>query len=217
MPQLRLPANPASVKIDCMNNVCSRLSNRADSALPAKRGGAPRPGRWVRALVIASIALLWPTVADAAVLLRFHSFTGSVFGRYPHAFIELSGTLDSGRPVHENYGYTAVHVTPALLAGNVRGTIESENEGYLRTTNVHFSVPVSDAQYWAIVTETGKWRDDPGKSYNLNTHNCVSFVARIAQMVGLQADIPAGMIKHPKAWLNYVGRINPQLHAVEVR
>ena len=156
-----------------------------------------------------------PGYASAHIMVLFHSFNGTLlFGRFPHAFIELTGTRDAdGRPVHENYGYTPVTISPAILSGNVAGTIYVEDEKYLKTTNVHFAVPISDAQYGLIREEVARWRDAPGKAYSLQTHNCISFVARIAELVGLKAAIPADMIKRPKAWLNYVGEINPQLHA----
>lgn len=159
-----------------------------------------------------------PAAASAHVVLVFHSFNGSFFGRYPHAFVELSGTLDeSGQVVHENYGYTAVSVTPAILSGNVAGTIESEPEKYVKSTNIHFRVGISDDQYRAILAEVARWRDAPGKAYNLETHNCVHFVARIAAMVGLRADVPAAMVRKPKAWLNYVSILNPALNAPPIR
>jgi hypothetical protein len=94
----------------------------------------------------------------------------------------------------------------------VAGTVKSEDEQYLTIANNHFAIPISDSQYAAIEAEVAKWRDAPGKAYNLNSHNCVNFVARIAEMVGLKAPVPPQFEKHPKAWLNYVAELNPQLH-----
>jgi hypothetical protein len=163
--------------------------------------------------------LLLPQLAAAQVMLSFHSFNGSVLvGRYPHTFIVLEGSLDeTGQVVNENYGYTAVSASPAVLAGNVAATVNSEKQKYIGTTNRHFTVPLSDAQYHAVVAEVRAWRDAPGKTYNLDRHNCVHFVARIAEMVGLRADVPENMVRRPKAWLNYVTRMNPQLGAREIK
>lgn len=171
------------------------------------------------AVIAALIFLLLPQFAAAQVMLSFHSFNGSMWGgRYPHTFIVLEGTLDeTGQVIKENYGYTAVSATPAILMGNVVGTVNSEKEKYLTTTNRHFTVPLSDAQYHAIITEVHAWRDAPGKSYSLDHHNCVHFVARIASMVGIRADVPQEMVRKPKAWLNYVTRMNPQLGAREIK
>lgn len=172
-----------------------------------------------RALLIAVpallAALLLPQPALARVMLEFHSFNGSwAGGRYPHAFIALDGTLDdTGEKVHQNFGYTARHVTPAILAGNVESEIYVEKEHYVRSTNVHFRVPLSDAQYRAIMVEVKAWGSEPGRGYNLDHHNCIHFVARIAQLVGLNAPVPGDMVRRPKLWLNYIIALNPQLGA----
>ncbi len=174
--------------------------------------------RSIRRLIVIAMAVIAaaiPMIADAHVLVSFRSFNGSLFGsRFPHTFIELSGTLDrDGRTIHENYGFTAATISTAILRGPVPGTIDVEDQKYLATTNVHFTVPISDAQYTAIRAEVTRWRDAPGRSYDLQTHNCIHFVARIAEIVGLTVAIPADMVKRPKAWLNYITTLNPQLHA----
>lgn len=153
----------------------------------------------------------------AQVHLSFHSFKGSLFGgRYPHTFIVLEGALEAdGRRVEENYGYTSVRVTPAILSGNVDGTIHVEGADYITATNRHFTIAISDALYHAIVAEMVRWRD-AGKVYNLNTRNCIHFVARVAYIVGMHEEIPLGLSKKPKAWLNLIARLNPQLHAVQI-
>ena len=148
-------------------------------------------------------------------MLSFHSFNGSwAGGRYPHAFVALDGTLDaSGEKVHQNFGYTARTVRPAILTGNVPSEIYVEKEHYVLTTNVHFTVPLSDAQYRLILAEVELWGHEPGSGYNLDRHNCVHFVARIAELVGLNAPVPAEMVRRPKKWLNYVAGLNPLLGA----
>jgi hypothetical protein len=169
-------------------------------------------------LVVAIATAVLPASAQARVMLLFHSFNGSMlFGRFPHTFIELDGTLDAdGRRVHENYGYTAVTLSTEILRGNVAGTVHVEEDKYLKSTNVHFAVPITDAQVAAIREEVARWRDAPGKTYNLETHNCIHFVARIAELVGLKATVPTAMVKRPKAWLNYVATLNPQLRAAPI-
>lgn len=177
-----------------------------------------RAGSILAVVFGAFLAVLAPP-ACAQVRLSFHSFNGSVLvGRYPHTFIVLDGTLDeTGQPVNENYGYTAVKVTPDILSSNVAGTVHVEAPRYVTSTNRHFSLPISDAQYHAIVAEVRAWRDAPGKAYNLNTHNCVHFVARIAEIAGLRVSVPQDLVKRPKAWLNLLTRLNPQLGAREIR
>jgi hypothetical protein len=166
-----------------------------------------------------ALALALPTPAAAQVRLAFHSFNGSVmFGRWPHTFIVLEGTLEgSGQPVKANFGYTAVKADSSVLRRNVKGTIWVEEDAQIARTNRHFTVPISDAQYHAIIAEVARWRDDPGESYSLDRNNCVHFVARIAAMVGLKVEVPQNLVRRPRAWLNLVTRINPGLGAAEIR
>jgi len=82
---------------------------------------------------------------------------------------------------------------------------------YIRSTNRHFTVTVSDAQYRAIVAEVARWRDAPGRFYDLDKRNCIHFVGRIAQMVGLRVDYPSDMLRRPKKWLNHITALNPRL------
>ena len=167
------------------------------------------------ALITALFALLVALPAAAQVTVSFHSFNGSVFfGRYPHTFVVLDGTLDStGEKIHENYGFSAKSVTPAILTGPVAHEIVVEKEKWLTKTNKHFTVPISDAKYYEIKDEVAKWRDAPGKYYDLETRNCIHFVGRIAQMVGLKVDYPGNMLRKPKAWLNHLTGLNPKLGA----
>ncbi|MEP2179800.1 MAG: hypothetical protein ABJI04_07685, partial [Marinomonas sp.] len=99
-------------------------------------------------LIAALFASAWTTPAMADVQVTFHSFNGSVmFGRYPHTFIALSGELESnGRKINENYGFTAKNVSPAILRGPVRHDISIEKPKYLKKTNKHFTLTISDAQ-----------------------------------------------------------------------
>ena len=170
------------------------------------------------ALLATLILACLPLPLAAKVQLTFHSFNGSWIGRYPHTFVSLEGTLDAtGRRISENYGYSAVSASPAVLAGSVDGYIATEPAKYVRSTNHHFSVWLSDEQYQEIISEVARWRDAPGKDYNLNRNNCVHFVAAVARLVGLRADVPQTLVRKPKLWLNYVARLNPELGAKEIK
>jgi hypothetical protein len=166
-------------------------------------------------LVLLLTALLLPLPAAAQVLLSFQSFNGSMFGgRFPHTFVVLQGTLDAtGAKVEENYGYSAKSASPAVLAGPVEAIVMVEKAKYVTTTNRHFTVPISDATYWRIKEEVAAWRDAPGKTYRLDTHNCIHFVGRMAELAGLKVDYPKNLMRKPKAWLNHVTGLNPQLGA----
>jgi hypothetical protein len=164
-------------------------------------------------------ALLLPLPAAAQVLLSFQSFNGSMFGgRFPHTFVVLEGTLDAtGAKVFENYGYSAKSVSPAVLTGPVEAIVMSEKPKYVTSTNRHFTVPISDATYWAIRAEVARWRDAPGKTYRLDENNCIHFVGRIAELAGIKVDYPKKLIRKPKAWLNHIAALNPQLEAKAIK
>lgn len=177
--------------------------------------------RFLAALLCALAALL-PLPALAAVTISFHSFNGSYLGgRYPHAFIVLDGTLDStGQRIHENYGYsTSDSALSVMLGGRHTGIIQIEKEKYIASTNTHFTMKISDALYHRIIAEVNAWRDGPGvKRYELDHRNCLHFIARIAELVGLRGTaVPQDMVRRPKLYLNLVTRNNPQLGAAEIK
>lgn len=170
-------------------------------------------------LLAALLSLSWTTPALADVQLSFHSFNGSLFvGRYPHTFISLTGELESnGTKINENYGFTAKKVSTAILNGPVTHDISIEKPKYLKKTNIHFTVTISDAQYHRIVAEMKKWRDAPGKYYSLDSRNCIHFVGAVAQIVGIKVEYPKKMLRRPKKWLNHIAAMNPQLGASKIK
>ena len=180
-------------------------------------------GNWLKAAMLARLlcllALLLPLPASAQVMLSFQSFNGSMFGgRFPHTFVVLHGTLDAtGAKIEENYGYSAKSATPAVLAGPVQAIMMTEKPKYVTTTNRHFTVAISDATYWKIREEVAAWRDAPGKQYRLDEHNCVHFVGKIAELAGIRIDYPKALIRKPKAWLNHIAGLNPQLGAKPIK
>tara|TARA_B100000678_G_scaffold230894_1_gene199433 strand:+ start:460 stop:984 length:525 start_codon:yes stop_codon:yes gene_type:complete len=168
-------------------------------------------------LIVALIALTWSGTAFAEVRMHFHSFDGSVlFGRYPHAFVVLEGTLDNGTRVDENFGFTAKKTTTAILDGPVEHTIMTETDKSIRSTNRHFTVTLTDAEYARVKREVAAWKNAPGKFYDLDRRNCIHFVGRMAQLAGLKVTYPASMLRRPKAWLNHVGKLNPKLGAKQL-
>ena len=170
------------------------------------------------AAFVAFATLLTASPALAEVRMHFHSFNGSVlFGRYPHAFVVLEGKLSNGKRVDENYGFTAKNASPAVLQGPVAHKIVVEKDKYIRSTNRHFSVTIDDAQYARIRALMRRWRDAPGRYYNLDTRNCIHFVGEIARIAGLRVSYPKDMLRRPKMWLDHIGERNPGLAADPVR
>jgi hypothetical protein len=172
----------------------------------------------ILAIVLAMLLTGWASPALAEVRLSFHSFNGSVLvGRYPHAFIVLEGELGNGQKVSENYGFTARSAGPAVLNGPVEHDILVEAPKYIATTNLHFTMTISDAQYRKIVAEVKAWRDAPGKYYDLDTRNCIHFVGEMAKIAGLKVEYPRDMLRRPKKWLNHITALNPWLGAKIVK
>jgi hypothetical protein len=164
--------------------------------------------------LLALVALAWSGAAMAEVQIHFHSFNGSLFGRYPHTFIVLEGTLEStGARVNENYGFSARSSTAAITSGWAEHMVLQESEKNIRNTNRHFSIRLTDAQYFRIVEEVRRWQLEPGKRYSLDERNCIHFVGAMAQALGLKVEYPEDMLKRPKKWLNHITRLNPQLGA----
>jgi hypothetical protein len=68
-----------------------------------------------------------------------------------------------------------------------------------------------------MLQEVAAWRDAPGKYYELDTRNCIHFVGRMAELAGLKVEYPRDMLRKPKAWLNHIGELNPQVAARRAR
>ena len=163
--------------------------------------------------VLALLALAWSGPALAEVRIHFHSFNGSVlFGRYPHTFVVLEGTLDAtGEPVNENYGFSAKRANTAVLSGPVEHVMLYETQNNIRNTNRHFSLTLSDEQYREVVALVRSWQNAPGRFYDLKTRNCIHFVGEIGRLVGLRVEYPDDMLRRPRKWLNHIERLNPGL------
>lgn len=170
--------------------------------------------RFVRFL-LALLALATAQATWAEVRVTFHSFNGSMpFGRFPHAFVSFDGTLDAtGERVKENFGWSAKTISPAVLSGPVYGVILVEKDKWLTRTNRHFTVALTDAQYRTLRAEVERFRTAPGKYYSLERRNCIHFVGRMAELLGLNVEYPPDMLRRPRQWLNHIGELNPQLGA----
>jgi hypothetical protein len=79
----------------------------------------------------------------------------------------------------------------------------SEKAAYVDGANHHFTMVLTDAQYREVMALVERWRALPQPSYSLDRRNCVSFVAEVATLLGLQAD-PRGLMRRPRAFLDRV-------------
>ncbi len=161
-------------------------------------------------LLIAAFISLHSVSADAEVTATFYSHD---FGdHFPHALVKLKGAVDStGEAVDTNYGFTAVNTTPAILWGPVKGMIESKDAKYIADSNAHFTLRLTDAQYAQFMALVEEWRTLPGKSYMLNSRNCVHFAMEAAALLGLQVNRKSKFFKKPKSFLLEVMTLNPGL------
>lgn len=159
------------------------------------------------------IAVFWavvPLSAQAEVVATFYSHD---FGEnFPHAFVKLKGTVEAtGQAVDTNYGFTAVSVSPAILMGSVKGMVETKDAKYIAASNPHFSVKLTDAEYQRFMAFVDKWRNLPGKSYNLGKRNCVHFAMEAATLLGLSVNRQSKFFKKPKTFLLEVMGLNTHL------
>ncbi|HEX4738051.1 MAG TPA: hypothetical protein VH331_10875 [Allosphingosinicella sp.] len=167
----------------------------------------PRFGRLL-ALVAAVLLAAWTVPAAAAVRITFYSKElGTTF---PHAFVTMEGTLDrSGERIDVDYGFTAKSVTPAILFGAVKGEVISDHgKSYIRASDKHIILTLSDADYDKVMGVVARWRALPQPSYDLDKRNCVHFVADLAASLGMKVDVPRKLVKKPKSFLNLIAETN---------
>ena len=172
------------------------------------------------AALLAFAAIIVAAPAFAEVRAHFHSFNGSVLvGRYPHTFVIFEGELErTGERIDENWGFSARRSSLAALRGKpVEHMMLSEKPATIGRTNRHFTLILSDEQFHLLKREIAAWRDAPGKFYDLDTRNCIHFIGRLAELAGLRVEYPPEMLRKPKAWLNHITALNPQLGAPQVR
>lgn len=165
----------------------------------------------VRAKILFLTAfLLWPVAAPAKVTLTFYSRELGVY--FPHAFVRVTGSTDAqpDRPIDTNYGFTAKAVTPAILVGPVAGEMKPANPTYVRRSDSHLSLVLSDAQYDQVLAIVSKWANLPQPSYDLHSRNCVFFVGDVARALGLKVDdSQPKLMSRPRSYIINLIRLNP--------
>lgn len=161
-------------------------------------------------LVFFLMLALLPQAAAARITVAFYSHElGSSF---PHAFFTVQGTPEAGgAAIDTNYGFTAKSVSPAILFGPVVGVLEQVKPKYIASSDRKFALTVTDAQHAALMAVVEKWRAIPGKSYDLNTRNCIHFVGQAAQAVGLTVVFEKKLLKRPRSFLENIILLNPGL------
>lgn len=159
---------------------------------------------------LAFLLVALPSAAFAEVTVAFYSHDmGTTF---PHAFFTMKGAVGpDAAPVDVNYGFTAVTVSPAVLMGPVRGKVETLSASYVKSSDRQFAVTVDDQTYGRLLAMVERWRAMPGKSYDLDTRNCIHFVAEALRIVGIDVVEQPKLMKKPRSFLEYIRDRNPRL------
>ena len=145
--------------------------------------------------------------ASAAVTIAFYSHDLRLIDGagtdFPHAFVTLDGTDSSGAPVHAEYGFSARNIFVNVLWEPVDGALDEGplSATYMAEATRHFSLVLSDAQYRAVVDVVRKWASWPQPSYDIDSHNCVTFVKEIAVAVGLAVSDDRKFVRQPRQFL----------------
>ena len=160
--------------------------------------------------LLAALALLWPAEALAAVRIDFHSRDSD--RRFPHAFIVLTGAVDStGETVNANYGFTLKEtISVTILAQPADGMMHAVRDSDIPNSNLHFSLMLTDEEYARVMSLVKEWEALPQPSYVLRERNCVTFVSHVATLLGLDGSIAAGLELKPHGFLDSVRDRNAQ-------
>jgi hypothetical protein len=167
--------------------------------------------RPLAALLSAIFLLLGANPAAAAVEITFYS--KELGTSFPHAFVVVDGTLDrTGERISEDFGFSAKTISPAILLGRVKGEVLTDHKpDYVRASDKHFSVILSDEEYDRVVQTVERWRSAKQPSYSLDKANCIHFVGEIATAIGLDGSPRKGLMRRPRSFLEAVTDSNRTL------
>ena len=155
------------------------------------------------------LLLVIATAAPAQARVTIAFWSQELGTSFPHAFFTVKGVPEAGgEPVDGAYGFTAKAVTPAILLGNVPGRIDYPTDGYVKGSNVHFSLEISDAQYRNVMQLIEQWGEKGDHHYNLNRRNCIHFVAEAMRRSGLAVTEPKKLMKKPRSFSQFVADAN---------
>lgn len=150
--------------------------------------------------------------AWAAVTLTFYAHPGArVRGGellFPHAYVHASGSLDdTGDAVDWAAGFTAKYPGPHLLLATGPGVVATPEARYVGEGKPYLRMTVSDAVYRAVRGRSDWWNGPEGSLYDLRRRNCISFVADLARVAGLQTAKEPSM--KPGTFLEATAALNP--------
>src|SRR5690606_12909339 len=161
----------------------------------ALQGGASPGSRMSRRLFQSLIAALLLAFAAgpawAEVTLTFYAHPGArIRGGdllFPHAFVHATGTLDdTGEAVDWAAGFTAKNPGPQLLFARGAGVVLEPEPRYVGEGRSYLSLVVTDEVYRAVRARADWWNGPDGSVYDLRRRHCITFVADLARLAGLQ-------------------------------
>ena len=173
----------------------------------------------ILALVLALSGLLLGVAAPAraAVTITFYSHKFQLMDGlrtdFPHGFVVMKGATADGTPVNVHLGFSAKNIFFDVLWRPVEGALDDEQltDAYVSDSIRHFEMPITDDQYRAVMAVEHKWRTWPQPSYEIDTHNCVTFVKEIAVAAGLSVSENRKFIHAPGDFIEDVAVRNAGL------
>ncbi len=169
----------------------------------------------ILALVTLLLGITFP--AQAAVTITFYSHKFRLLDGlntdFPHGFVVMKGTTDDGTPVKVHLGFSAKNIFIDVLWHPVEGALDDEalTDAYVDDSIRHFAFTITDDQYRAVMAVEHKWRTWPQPSYEIDTHNCVTFVKEIAVAAGLAVSDNKKFVHAPGDFLEDVAGRNPAI------
>ena len=164
-------------------------------------------GKRLAGLAALGLALI---AAPASAAVEMTVYTKELSDTFPHTFVVLEGTLDrTGARIAEDYGFSAKTISPAILWGRVGGKVISDQEGgYLKASDKHFTLKISDEDYDRVMAVVERWRTAKQPSYDLDKANCIHFVAEIMAAAGMEAAPRKGLMRKPRSFVEAVTAAN---------
>ena len=168
--------------------------------------------RLFRSLIPALLLALIAGHAWAEVTVTFYAHPGARVRDgnllFPHAYVHAEGTVDAtGEAVDWSAGFTAKSPGPHLLFMRGGGEVQEPDARYVAEGQPYLELTVDDATWHALKARAEWWNSPEGSVYDLRRRNCITFIADLARVVGLQT-APEPSMK-PGTFLEATAALNP--------
>lgn len=168
--------------------------------------------RLLRSLGPALLLALIAGQAWAEVTVTFYAHPGARvrdgYLLFPHAYVHAEGTVDAtGEPVDWSAGFTAKSPGPHLLFVRGDGEVQKPDARYVDEGQPFLRVTLDDAGWHALKSRAEWWSTPEGSVYDLRRRNCITFIADLARVAGLQTAREPSM--KPGSFLEATAALNP--------